>query len=66
MEDSGVVGSSRLGSTDINLDREALGDGRIIIMASKAVDISHHTRRAIEDLKEITEKFLVLRNDHKE
>jgi hypothetical protein len=38
--------------------REVLSDERVIVVASKAVDIPHHTRRTMEDLKEITEKFL--------
>ena len=37
--------------------RWLLGDERVIVMASKAFDISRHMRRAMEDLKEITEKF---------
>jgi hypothetical protein len=54
--------SSRSGSTvsSIKLEghREVLSDERVVIMASKAVNISHHTRRAMEDLKEVTKKFL--------
>ena len=74
MENSRVVGS-RAGSTvsSIKLEghREVLSDERVIVVASKAVNVPHHTRRAMEDLKEITavaepkefstpEKFLVL------
>jgi hypothetical protein len=54
--------SSRSGSavSSINLEshREVLSDERVVIMASKAVDISHHTRRAMEYLKEVTKKLL--------
>jgi hypothetical protein len=54
--------SSRSGSTvsSIKLEghREVLGDERVVIMASKAVNISHHTRWAMEDLEEVTKKFL--------
>ena len=61
MEHSRVI-SSRLGSTvsSIKLEghREVLGDERVVIMASKAVNISHHTRRAMEYLKKVTKKFL--------
>ena len=61
MENSRVIGS-RAGSTvsSIKLEghHEVLSDERVIVVASKAVDIPHHTRRAMEDLKEITEKFL--------
>jgi hypothetical protein len=35
-----------------------LSDERVIVVASKAVNIPHHMRRVMEDLKEITEKFL--------
>jgi hypothetical protein len=34
---------------------EVMSDEWGIIMASKAIDIPHHTRRAMEDLKEIDE-----------
>ena len=58
MENSRVIGS-RTGSTvsSIKLEghHEVLSDERVIVVASKAVDIPHHTRRAIEDLKEIDE-----------
>jgi hypothetical protein len=61
VENSRVVGN-RLGSTvrGIKLEgnREVLGDELVIIVVSKAVNISHHTLRAMEDLKEITKKFL--------
>jgi|TARA_B110000240_G_scaffold46839_1_gene53070 hypothetical protein len=61
VENSRVIGS-RAGSTvsSIKLEghHEVLSDERVIVVASKAVDIPHHTRRAMEDLKEITEKFL--------
>jgi hypothetical protein len=54
--------SSRSGSTvssrKLEGHREVLGDERVVIMASKAVDISHHTRRVMEYLKEVTKKFL--------
>ena len=54
--------SSRLGSTvgSIKLEgnREVLGDERVTIIVSKAVDISHHMRRLMEYLKEVTKKFL--------
>ena len=54
--------SSRSGSTvnSIKLEghREVLSDERVVIMVSKAVDISHHTRMAMEYLKEVTKKFL--------
>ena len=36
--------------------REVLGDERVVIMASKAIDISHHKR--MEYLKDVTKKFL--------
>ena len=56
--------SSRLGSTvgSIKLEgnREVLGDERVIIIVSKAVDISHHMRRVLEYLREVTKKFLDL------
>ena len=61
MENSRVAGSRSGGTVrgiQLEGNREVLGDERVIIMASKAIDISHHTRRAMEDLKEITEKFL--------
>ena len=35
-----------------------MSDERVVIMASKAVNISHHTRRAMEYLKKVTKKFL--------
>ena len=35
-----------------------MSDERVVIMASKAVNISHHTRRAMEYLIEVTKKFL--------
>ena len=61
VEYSRVVGK-RLGSTvrGIKLEghREVLGDELVIVVVSKAVDISHHTLWAMEDLQEITEKFL--------
>jgi hypothetical protein len=62
VENSRVVGS-RAGSTisSIKLEghREVLSNERVIVLvASKAVNIPHHTRRAMEDLKEIAEKFL--------
>jgi hypothetical protein len=61
VENSRVIGS-RAGSTvsSIKLEghHEVLSDERVIVVASKTIDIPHHTRRAMEDLKEITEKFL--------
>jgi hypothetical protein len=61
VENSRVVGS-RAGSTvsSIKLEghREVLSDERDIVVVSKAIDIPHHTRRAMEDLKETTEKLL--------
>jgi hypothetical protein len=61
VENSRVVGS-RAGSTvsSIKLEghREVLSDERVIIVASKAINVPRHTRRVMEDLKEITEKFL--------
>jgi hypothetical protein len=58
---SRVVGS-RAGSTvsSIKLQghREVLSDERLIVAVSRAVDVPHHMRRVIKDLKEITEKFL--------
>ena len=58
---SRVVGS-RLGSMvrgiKVEGDHEVLGDELVIVVVSKAVDTSHHIRRAMEDLKEITKKFL--------
>jgi hypothetical protein len=35
-----------------------LGDESIVIMTSKAIDISHHPSWAMEHLKEVTEEFL--------
>jgi hypothetical protein len=58
---SRAVGSrsgSTVRATKLEGDREVLGDELVIRVASKAVDISHHMCRAMEDLKEITEKFL--------
>ena len=58
MENSRVAGSRSGGTVrgiQLEGNREVLGDERVIIMASKAIDISHHTRRAMEDLKEIDE-----------
>jgi hypothetical protein len=37
---------------------EVLGDESIVIIASKAIDISHHLSWAMEDLKEATKEFL--------
>jgi hypothetical protein len=50
--------SSTVSSIKLKGHREVLGDERVVIMASKAVDISHHTRRAMKYLKEVTKKFL--------
>ena len=61
MEYSRVISSrssSTVSSIKLKGHREVLGDERVVIMASKAVDISHHTRRAMEYLKEVTKKFL--------
>ena len=58
---SRAVGSrsgSTVRATKLEGDREVLGDELVIRVASKAVDISHHMCRAMEDLKEITKKFL--------
>jgi hypothetical protein len=49
---------STVGSIKLEGHREVLGDERVVIMASKPVNISHHTRRAMEYLKEVTKKFL--------
>jgi hypothetical protein len=61
VENSRVVGSrasSTVSSIKLESHYEVLSDEKVIVVASKAVDIPHHTRRVMEDLKEITEKFL--------
>jgi hypothetical protein len=61
VENSRVIGSrasSTVSSIKLEGHREVLSDERVIIVVSKSVDVSHHTRRAMEDSKETTEKFL--------
>ena len=60
VEDSGVI-SSRSGTvSEIELECyfEASGNERIFAEACEAVNIFHHSSRAIEYLKEISEKLL--------
>jgi hypothetical protein len=66
VEDSRVAGggaSSAVGEGKLKGKGEVLGDESIVIMASEAVDISHHSSWAMEDLKEATKEFLGLAAD---
>ena len=46
---------STVSSIKLKGHHEVLSDERVIVVASKAVNIPHHMCRAIEDLKEIDE-----------
>jgi hypothetical protein len=61
VEDSSVIGggaSCAVGEEKLKGKGEVLGDESIVIMASKAIDISHHSSWAMEDLEEVTKEFL--------
>ena len=61
METSRVVSrgtGSRVGEIKVQSDSLVLGNERVIEAASKAVDIPHHTRWPVKDLKEIPQEFL--------
>jgi hypothetical protein len=60
-DDSRVIGggaSSTVGEEKLKGKGEVLGDESIVMMASKAIDISHHSSWAMEDLKEATKEHL--------
>jgi hypothetical protein len=61
MKDGSVVSSRTsctVGGVELQGDGLVLGDERVVVMASKAIDIPHHTRRTMEDLKEIAKELL--------
>jgi hypothetical protein len=61
MECNGVVGggsSSAVGGMEGEGNSDMLGDKSVLVMASKAIDVAHHTRRSMKDLKEVDQELL--------
>jgi hypothetical protein len=60
MKDDGVIGSrasSTVGEVKLVSHFETLADKTVFIEAGKAVDVSHHAGRPMEDLEETTKKL---------
>jgi hypothetical protein len=61
VENGGIIGgrsSSMISCVKLVGEGEMLRDERMIEAASKAVNIPHHARWMVKDLKEVAEKFL--------